>query len=53
MRFTVGMSNILDTKAPRLTELVGNGVTNLGKGAFTSQYDLRGRRAFVNLNFRY
>ena len=53
MRVTVGMSNILDTKPPRLTELVGNGVTNLGKGVLTSQYDLRGRRAFVNLNFRY
>ncbi len=50
---TVGISNLTDTRAPRLTELSGTGVNMLGQGVLTSQYDLRGRRAFVSLNLRY
>nr|WP_282098485.1 TonB-dependent receptor [Qipengyuania vesicularis] len=51
-RMTVGMSNIFDTKAPRLSDLSGTGVNVLGKGILYSQYDLRGRRAFVNFNVK-
>jgi len=52
-RVTIGMSNFTDTKAPRLTDLSGTGVNILGHGTVASQYDLRGRRAFVNFNVKY
>lgn len=52
-RLTVGMSNITNTKPPRLTELSGTGVNMLGQGVLASQYDLRGRRMFVNFNVKY
>ncbi len=53
MELTVGMSNVTDTRAPRLTEVSGTGVNMLGQGVLTSQYDLRGRRAFASFNIRY
>jgi iron complex outermembrane receptor protein len=53
IEMTVGMSNLTNTRAPRLTELSGTGVNMLGQGVLASQYDLRGRRAFVNLNLKY
>ncbi len=52
-RVTVGMSNITNTKQPRMTDLSGTGVNMLGQGVLNSQYDIRGRRAFVNLNVQY
>jgi len=50
---TAGMSNLTNTRQPRLTDLSGTGVNMLGQGVLTSQYDLRGRRAFVNVNIKY
>ncbi len=52
-RLTVGMTNITDAKPPRVTDVSGTGVDFKGKGVLYSQYDLRGRRAFVNLNIQY
>jgi len=52
-RLTVGMTNITDAKPPRVTAVSGNGIDYKGKGVLYSQYDLRGRRAFVNLNIKY
>jgi iron complex outermembrane receptor protein len=52
-RLTVGISNIFNTNAPRVTEISGTSTTVLGRGVLNSQYDLRGRRAFVNLNITY
>jgi iron complex outermembrane receptor protein len=52
-RLTVGMTNITNAKPPRVTDVSGTGVDFLGKGVLYSQYDLRGRRAFVNFNVKY
>lgn len=52
-RITVGMSNVTDKRPPRVTQITGSGVPILGDSVVTSQYDLRGRRAFVNFNVRY
>ncbi len=49
---TVGITNLLNTRAPRVTELSGSTVNVLGKGVLSSQYDLRGRRAFMNINVK-
>jgi len=52
-RITAGMSNITDHRPPRTTQIGGDGTRSLGKGLLYSQYDLLGRRVFVNLNVRY
>ncbi|GAA5061697.1 TonB-dependent receptor [Erythrobacter westpacificensis] len=50
---TAGMSNIFDTRPPRTSNVGGDGINQLGDGVLYSQYDLFGRRAFVNINVRY
>ncbi|MFC3100299.1 TonB-dependent receptor domain-containing protein [Altererythrobacter lauratis] len=52
-RITAGMSNVTNNRPPRTTQIGGDGTRSLGQGLLYSQYDLLGRRAFVNLNFRY
>ncbi|TIX51315.1 TonB-dependent receptor [Alteraurantiacibacter aquimixticola] len=52
-RVTAGMSNITDNKPPRTTQIGGDGTRSTGQGLLYSQYDLLGRRAFVNINVRY
>ncbi len=52
-RLTVGMSNLFDTRPPRTTNAGGDGINHLGDGVLYSQYDLLGRRAFVNLKVNY
>lgn len=50
---TAGMSNITDNKPPRTSQIGGDGTRSVGQGLLYSQYDLLGRRAFVNLSVRY
>lgn len=52
-RVTAGMANITDNKPPRTSQLGNSGTRSYGQGLLYSQYDLRGRRAFVNLNIKY
>lgn len=52
-RVTVGMTNITDNNPPRTTQIGGDGTRSVGQGLLYSQYDLVGRRAFVNFNLRY
>lgn len=52
-RITVGMTNITDKSPPRASQVGGDGITQFGTGVFTSQYDLTGRRAFINVNVKY
>lgn len=52
-KITVGMTNITNARPPRASQVGGDGITQFGTGAFTSQYDLLGRRAFVNINVKY
>ncbi|WP_162925171.1 TonB-dependent receptor domain-containing protein [Aurantiacibacter odishensis] len=52
-RITAGMSNITNNRPPRTSQVGGDGTQSFGQGLFYSQYDLIGRRAFVNLNVRY
>ena len=52
-RMTVGVRNITDNAPPRTSQSGGDGTRSVGQGLLYSQYDLRGRRAFVNFNFKY
>ena len=53
LRITAGVSNLFDTQPPRTSNVGGDGINQLGAGVLYSQYDLFGRRGFVNLNIRY
>ena len=54
-RITAGVSNLFDTRPPRTSDFSGNadGIDQLGLGSIDSQYDLLGRRFFVNFNVIY
>jgi len=52
-RLTAGVSNIFDTRPPRTSNVGGDGINQLGQGVLYSQYDLLGRRVFVNFNVKY
>ena len=53
IRLTAGVSNLFDTRPPRTSNVGGDGINHLGDGVLYSQYDLLGRRGFINLNLRY
>jgi iron complex outermembrane receptor protein len=49
---TLGMYNIFDTKPPRVSTNSGV-ITTLGQSSFYSQYDLLGRRIFVQAKAKF
>jgi len=50
---TAGVTNLFDTKPPRVS-LYNNGETTLlGQSVFSSQYDLIGRRGFVTVKTHF
>jgi len=51
MSVTVGVANLLDEEPPKVS--AGAGISRVGNAAFYSQYDLLGRRAFVNLQYSF
>ena len=53
IRVTAGITNLFDTRPPRTSNVGGDGINQLGDGVLYSQYDLLGRRGFINLNLRY
>jgi iron complex outermembrane receptor protein len=54
LEFTLGVSNIFDTKPPRTSTIGGTGIPNLiGPVVGVSQYDLLGRRVFFNISKRF
>jgi iron complex outermembrane receptor protein len=51
---TLGMSNIFNTKPPRTSTIGGAGIpTLIGPVVGTSQYDLIGRRVFLNVSRKF
>lgn len=50
---TAGVSNLFDTRPPRVSVLNGNTIPTLGPVAAVSQYDFVGRRAFVNVSTKF
>jgi iron complex outermembrane receptor protein len=51
---TLGMSNIFNTKPPRTSTIGGAGIpTLIGPVVGTSQYDLIGRRIFLNVSRKF
>ena len=50
---TLGMSNIFDTRPPRITNVANNIVALIGPVVATSQYEFVGRRAFLNVTRRF
>ncbi len=53
--FTLGMSNVFDTNPPRVTTDGFNSaeISTIGQMPFASQYDVFGRRVFLNINKRF
>lgn len=54
-RFTItaGVSNLFDTRPPRVSVLNGNTISMLGPVVAASQYDFVGRRGFVNVSTKF
>ena len=54
-RFTItaGVSNLFDTRPPRVSVLNGNQINLLGPVIQASQYGFQGRRAFVNVSAKF
>lgn len=54
-RFTItaGVSNLFDTRPPRVSVLNGNTISTLGPVVATSQYDFVGRRGFINVSTKF
>lgn len=50
---TLGVSNIFDTRPPRVSVLNGQQITTLGPVAYASQYPFVGRRAFLNVSAKF
>ena len=50
---TLGLTNIFDTRPPRISVLNQNEVLTLGPVAAVSQYEFLGRRVFVNVTRRF
>ena len=51
---TIGVRNLFDTTPPRTSTIGGNGIpSQIGPAVATSQYDLLGRRFFVNMTARF
>ena len=50
---TVGMSNIFDTRPPRVSVLNGGQISTLGPVVAASQYPFVGRRVFVNVSAKF
>ncbi|MCZ8370157.1 MAG: TonB-dependent receptor [Porphyrobacter sp.] len=54
-RFTItaGVSNLFDTRPPRVSVLNGGTISTLGPVAAVSQYDFVGRRGFINVSTKF
>ena len=51
--FTAGLSNIFDTRPPRVSVLNGGQISMLGPVVAASQYPFVGRRAFINVSMNF
>ena len=50
---TLGMSNIFNTRPPRVSVLNGGTISTLGPVVATSQYGFSGRRGFINVKSKF
>ena len=50
---TLGVTNLLNTKPPRVSVYNNGETTTLGQSVFSSQYDLIGRRGFVTVKTHF
>ena len=50
---TFGLSNIFDTRPPRVSILNGQQISTLGPVVAASQYPFVGRRAFINVSAKF
>lgn len=50
---TVGLSNLFDTRPPRVSILNGQQISTLGPVVAASQYPFVGRRAFINVSAKF
>jgi iron complex outermembrane receptor protein len=54
LEMTIGVRNLFDTKPPRVSTIGGSGLPSLiGPVVGTSQYDLLGRRLFINISKKF
>lgn len=52
-RITAGISNLFDTRPPRVSVLNGGQISTLGPVIAASQYPFAGRRAFINVSANF
>lgn len=50
---TIGMSNVFNTRPPRVSILNGNQISTLGPVVAASQYPFVGRRVFMNVSAKF
>lgn len=48
-RFTAGVANLFDEAPPRVSTINRSEISTIGQSVFASNYDLIGRRAFLNI----
>jgi len=53
LQVTLGMTNLFNTKPPRVSTYNNGEITTLGQSVFSSQYDLLGRRMFLSLKSHF
>lgn len=53
VEITMGVTNLFDTKPPRVSIYNNSETTTYGSSVFSSQYDLIGRRAFVTVKTKF
>lgn len=53
LQITLGITNLFNTKPPRVSTYPNGEISTLGKSVFVSQYDLLGRRMFVSLKSHF
>jgi iron complex outermembrane receptor protein len=53
VEITMGVTNLFNTKPPRVSNYNNGETTTLGQSVFSSQYDLIGRRGFVTVKTHF
>ena len=53
LQITLGVTNLFNTKPPRVSTYTNGEVSTIGQSVFSSQYDLLGRRMFLSLKSHF
>ncbi|WP_213981970.1 TonB-dependent receptor [Sphingomonas sp. dw_22] len=53
VQITLGVTNLFNTKPPRVSVYNNSEITTVGQSVFSSQYDLLGRRGFLSIKSHF